>query len=298
MWFWFSLIALFCWSGSDVFSKVGSKADDKNSHFKMVMAIGLVMGLHAMYEIFVNGVDISWSVIWTYLPASILYILAMVLGYIGLRYIELSVSSPICNGSGAVASIFLLLFFGEKMQGMQAVSVIVVCAGVLLLGIVEYTESDESRIERQKDSNRKYVRSLVAILLPVCYCLIDAAGTVADYLILDSLNEDSANVAYELTFLVMGVLSFIYVVLIKKEKLTVKREGPKLLAGICETAGQFAYIYAIASNAVVAAPIISSYCVLSVVWSRLFLKEKLTYKHYIAIFITVVGIALLGIYGE
>ena len=63
MWFWFSLIALICWSGSDLFSKIGCQdADDKYSHLKMVMAVGLVMGLHAAYEIFINGTEISGSI--------------------------------------------------------------------------------------------------------------------------------------------------------------------------------------------------------------------------------------------
>ena len=45
MWFWFSLIALICWSGSDLFSKIGCQdADDKYSHLKMVMAVGVVIG--------------------------------------------------------------------------------------------------------------------------------------------------------------------------------------------------------------------------------------------------------------
>ena len=48
MWFTFSLIALLCWSGSDLFSKIGCQdAADKYSHLKMVMAVGVVMGLHA-----------------------------------------------------------------------------------------------------------------------------------------------------------------------------------------------------------------------------------------------------------
>ena len=103
MWFWLSLIALLCWSGSDLFSKIGCRdADDKLAHLKMVIAVGVVMGLHAAYEIFIGGVSISWHVIWTYLPVSLLYIVSMALGYIGLRYIELSISSPICNASGAV----------------------------------------------------------------------------------------------------------------------------------------------------------------------------------------------------
>ena len=81
MWFWLSLIALLCWSGSDLFSKIGCRdADDKLAHLKMVIAVGVVMGLHAAYEIFIGGVSISWHVIWTYLPVSLLYIVSMALG--------------------------------------------------------------------------------------------------------------------------------------------------------------------------------------------------------------------------
>ena len=102
MWFWLSLIALLCWSGSDLFSKIGCQGEDDHlAHLKMVIAVGTVMGLHAAFEIFIGGTEISWSIIWTYLPVSLLYIGSMTLGYLGLRYIELSVSSPICNSSGA-----------------------------------------------------------------------------------------------------------------------------------------------------------------------------------------------------
>ena len=115
MWFWFSLIALICWSGSDLFSKIGCQdADDKYSHLKMVMAVGLVMGLHAAYEIFINGTEINGSIILTYLPVSLLYISSMTIGYIGLRYIELSISSPICNSSGALVAV---LAYGIGVAG-------------------------------------------------------------------------------------------------------------------------------------------------------------------------------------
>ena len=87
MWFLISIAALLCWSGSDMFSKIGSRPSDKLSHWKMVMAVGLVMGLHAAYEVFIGGVEISWDVIVAYLPASVMYILSMTLGYVGLRYI-------------------------------------------------------------------------------------------------------------------------------------------------------------------------------------------------------------------
>lgn len=300
MWLWLSLITLLCWSGSDLFSKIGCRdGSDKYSHLKMVIAVGVVMGLHAAFEIFVGGTEISWSVIWTYLPISLLYISSMALGYLGLRYIELSVSSPICNSSGALVAVLTLLFVGgEDYSPLALLAIALVCVGAIGLGVVDATEAPELRAERQKDGNYKYAKSFLALALPVAYCILDAAGTFADNRVLETLDEGSANCAYELTFLAAAVFCFIYVVLIKKDRLVPKMEGPKYLGAICETAGQFAYIYAIAdtSHLAMSAPIISSYCAASVLWSRLFLKEKLSWKHYGMICLVVIGIAIMGIF--
>lgn len=304
MWFVLSLVALLCWSGSDLFSKIGSKPDDKYSQWKMVVAVGLVMGIHAAFEIFVNGVQINWSAILTYLPASALYISSMVLGYIALRYIELSVSSPVCNSSGAIASLFMIIFFfkmsGIETQGQLVGTIfgIIACGiGVVGLGFAEMGEDEEVKLKRQEKANVKYSKSWIAIVLPILYCFIDAAGTVADTFILETLDENVANVAYELTFLACGGIAAIYVFAIKRDKPTVKREFPKVVGAVCETAGQFAYIMALSKNSVAAAPIICCYCALSVVWGAIFLKERLSWKHYIAIAITIAGIVLLGVFG-
>ena len=300
MWFWLSLIALLCWSGSDLFSKIGCQGeDDKLSHLKMVIAVGTVMGLHAAYEIFISGVEINANVFLTYLPVSLLYISSMMIGYLGLRYIELSISSPICNSSGALVAVLCLITGGiGEIVPMQLAATALVCAGVIGLGIVEAREDDELRRARQDEANRHYAKSWLALALPVIYCLLDALGTFADSLVLETLNEDSANVAYELTFLLAGLVCFVYVVLIKKDRLLPRREAPKYVGALFETAGQFAYIYAIADSAHVAmaAPIISSYCVASVLWSRIFLKEKLSKKHYAMVLLVVAGIVILGIY--
>ena len=299
MWFWLSLATLICWSGSDLFSKIGCRdADDKNSHLKMVMAVGLVMGLHAMYEIFVGGVEISLEIILTYLPVSLLYIGSMVMGYAGLRYIELSISSPICNSSGALVAVITFCMFGvADYSPLAFVAVGLVCAGAIGLGVVDFMEDDELRMERQKESNYVYSKSFLALALPVAYCILDAIGTFADNRVLEILNEDSANVAYELTFLFSGIVSFFYVVFIRKDKLVPKMEAPKYIGAVCETAGQFCYIYAIADteHLAMSAPIISSYCAASVLWSRIFLKEKLSKKHYLMILFVVIGIAIMGL---
>lgn len=298
-WFILAIIALLCWSGSDFFSKIGCRdASDKFAHLKMVIAVGVVMGIHALIEI-IGGVEINFSIILTYLPVSLLYIGSMTLGYLGLRYIELSISSPICNASGALVAIVSIIFIGaEDMVPIQYAAVALACIGVIGLGIVEATEDEELRAARQEEGNFKYAKSWIALALPVAYCLLDAAGTFADSLVLENLNEDSANVAYELTFLLAGTVSFLYVVVIKKQKLLPKMEAPKYVGALFETAGQLAYIYAIADeeHLAMSAPIISSYCIASVLWSRLFLKEKLSWKHYAAIAVTVSGIIIMGVF--
>ena len=300
MWFWFAVIALLCWSGSDLFSKIGCQDEkDKYSHLKMVTAVGIVMGLHAAYEIFIGGVEINLSIILTYLPVSALYIVSMAVGYLGLRYIELSISSPICNSSGAIVAVLTIITvgIGDEVPPVALVAVALVCIGVIGLGFTEANEDEELRRARQDESNRHYAKSWIAIFIPIVYCLLDALGTFADSRVLELIDEDSANVAYELTFLAAGIGCLVYL-LARREKFTFKAELPKYVGAACETVGQLFYIYALADeeHVMMSAPIISAYCVASVLWSRLFLKEKLSWKHYLMIGFVVAGIVILGIY--
>lgn len=300
MWFWLSIAALICWSGSDLFSKIGCKEkDDKLSHLKMVTAVGIVMGLHCAYEVFIGGTELNMHVIVTYLPVSALYIGSMAIGYVGLRYIELSISSPICNSSGALVAILTLITAGRGgVNNAQLAAVVLVCLGVIGLGIVEATEDDELRLARQQKGNHIYTKSILALLLPVIYCLLDALGTFADSIVLETLDENSANAAYELTFFVVGMICLFYTTVIRRDKLVLKREAPKYIGACFETVGQFAYIFAIgdADHVMLAAPIISAYCVASVLWGRIFLKERLSWKHYAAIALVVIGIVIIGVY--
>lgn len=299
MWFWFSVLALLAWSGSDLFSKIGCvDAKDKYSHLKMAMAVGIVMGIHAAYEIYIGGVEVTAEVFIKYLPVSALYILSMTIGYLGLRYIELSVSSPICNSSGAIVAILTIILGGgfSEIHPVALIAVALVSIGVIALGFVESNEDEELRAERQSESGHKYAKSALALIIPIIYCLLDALGTFADSRVLEVLDEDAANTAYELTFFLVGIVCFAFL-LVKKQRFTFKAELPKYTGAVFETIGQFFYIYALADSRHVAfaAPIISSYCAASVVWSRLFLKEKLSKKHYAAIVVVIAGVIILGI---
>jgi len=123
-------------------------------------------------------------------------------------------------------------------------------------------------------------------------------GTFLDAVYLDKLSlisEETALIAYEYTFFIYGLVLFIYLKFIKKEKFTIKNEKDRLGASIFETIGQFFYVFAVSSNSTLSIPIISSYSIVSILLARIFLKEKLNKNEYIAIFIVLLGIVILGI---
>ncbi len=329
MWFWLSIIAMLCWSGSDIFSKVGSRQNDKNSHWKVVFAVGLVMGIHFFVTLIgasvinstvgiealetTSGGKILASLFYTdfaiidfvrYLPVAALYILAMVFGYVSLRYIELSISSPICNCSGALAfllCVVLGLYSKDDIDTLTIVAIVLITIGIVSLGFVENFEDEEIKAARQEKANRKYRKSLLAFLLPVAYLIIDALGTYGDELIFsieDSngngiITDYAANSSFELTFLLVSVFAFIWIKFVKKDTLF---SGNRhfYLGAICETIGQVFYMAVMFSDFSEGMVIISAYCAVSVLWGRLFLKEKLSWKHYTAIACAFAGIVMLG----
>ena len=324
MYFAFALVALLCWSGSDLFSKKGTDEKDPNSHWKVTFAVGLIMGIHFLITL-VGGAIIDAnggpdvlpkfvsSLFYTdfklidfiyYLPVAALYIFAMVLGYIGLRYIELSISSPICNCSGSLALLLCVLIFPligaepVELNLLSIIGVIAITLGIIGVGIVDNKENPELKVLRRTQSNRKYTKSVLALLLPIAYLIIDALGTVGDEVFFHfvDISDYSANSSFELTFFLLAIFSFIWIKAVKKDKLFVKKGSAIYLGGLCETIGQVFYMAVMFADYEIGMPIISAYCVVSVLWSRIFLKEKLSIYHYLTIGVTIAGIILLGIF--
>jgi drug/metabolite transporter (DMT)-like permease len=300
MWFIPALIAVFAWGTADLFYKIGNNEKDPNSAIKTTIMVGLVMGIHAIfYYGFYEEITFHPAYLITYLPVSSMYILSMAIGYVGLRYIELSISSPISNSSGAVSAMLTFLILGTKMVWIQFVAVAVISVAIFMLSYFEKQEVDKEIEKSGEVVEKKYRISAVAIIFPILYCVIDGLGTFLDGYYLDYakiLPESEANMTYEITFLMVALILLVYLRVVKKEKMSLFNEKAKGLAAIFETAGQFFYVGAIASNAIVVAPMIASYSIVSVIWSRIFLKEKMSNKQYIMILAIIISIAVLGFY--
>ncbi len=296
MWFAFALFTVFAWGGSDMFSKKGTRPDDKHSHLRLIISVGTIMTIHAVCYLIFTGMEYSPISIIGYLPVSAMYILSMTFGYMGLRYIEVSVSSPICNSSGAVTALLIFVFLGERMSGLQLVGVVIITSGVILLAVLQRRKAEAERIrDGIAPGDKKYRIGFLAILFPVLYAIIDGLGSFMDAYFLEFvMDEDTANISYEFTFGICALFSYLYLRFVKKDKFSYIKEKDFTFGALCETAGQFTYINAMSDNAIVAAPMIASYSIFSILLSRIFLKEKLKKEQYAAVAVVMVGIAILG----
>ena len=296
MWIICTLMTFICWGVADLFYKIGNRDEGDYNHLKTGIMVGLIMGIHAIIFLIIKHVNISIIEILKYLPVSLFYISSMVIGYKGLKYLELSISSPIQNTSGVITALLLLIFFKEKYNLPFYVAVVFIFIGIIMLSIIEIREGKEKRIKYKKKNKLSKVITLT-IIFPLVYCILDGAGTFIDGIYLDKLNlisEDNALVAYEFTFAIYALITYIYLK-VKKQSFSILKEKPKLAAAIFETGGQFFYVYAMSGNATISAPIVGSYCVLSMILSRIVLKEKLTKEEYIGIFLVLIGIIILAI---
>lgn len=301
MWFVFSLITALAWGAANLYYKKGSNPEDKQSHLKIVVMVGFAMGTHATFYMLFKGIQFDPFDMIRYLPVSAMYILSMTIGYIGLRYIELSIAAPVQNSAGAVSAILLFIFFPREMSLLAIAGIVVVTFGVIYLAVLEKQAEDIALQSSSEVIDPKYQIGVLAITFPILYALIDGIGTFLDGVYLDEMEwipEQSALIAYEYTFFIVAILAFLYLKLIKKEPFFFFQERDKAVAAVLETTGQFFYVFAMAGNAIIAAPLIAAHGIFSVILSRIFLKEILTRKQYIMIAIVMIGIVLLGISEE
>lgn len=303
MWFIFSLLATAGWGTANLFYKKGADDMVKYSHLITSFFVGLAFGIHAIITLFAFDVPFHPVNLLIYFPASMAYVLSMTIGYFGLRYLDLSISGPIQNSSGAFSCLMVIIFLGRSIDVLSGVGVVLICVSIFWLGIIEKKKQDQYVAEH----DRKYKIGFVAFFMPILYCFFDAIGTFLDAYYLDDPDstplagvtadnlENVANTSYELTFFIVGLLMFFYMRVIKKEKIHISRQRDNIPAAIFETLGQYAYIFAMAGKAVIAAPMISSYCIISLILSRIVLKEELSKKQYAVVTLLIAGILLLGI---
>lgn len=128
------------------------------------------------------------------------------------------------------------------------------------------------------------------------YFVLDGVASFLDDFTLEGLMiEEDVLISYALIYLVIGVCCYIYLKL-KDKSYKFELDKFKLIGSALETAGQYTYIYALGSGfASITSPFVASYSVVTIILSRIFLKEKLKMNQYIWIILILIGVVLLSI---
>ena len=295
----FTLATTLLWGLAELFYKKGSHEEAKFDHLRVCVMVGAVMGIHAIYTLMTSDIAYDPMNLIMYLPVSMCYIISMACSFFGIRFIEESLSDPIENTSGAMCTVLCALILGDEIAPMVWVAIAIIVIGILG---VSYAEQDAGRARKQRLGKKL---AMIAFAMPFCYALIDAIGCVLDIYFLEmetspliGITEENielvANISYELTFAICSIILLAYM-MYKRVKFDLPKQKDKALAAVCETAGQLTYVYAMSGNGAIAAPIISCVCVVSLLLSRIFLKEKLTKRQYMFITIIIAGILMLAV---
>jgi drug/metabolite transporter (DMT)-like permease len=298
MWLFFTLATTFIWGLAELFYKKGANPDEKFAHLKICVSVGVIMGMHAIFTLLTQDIGYDPINLIRYLPVSLCYILSMAFSFFGMRFIEESISDPIENTSGAIVSLMCVVILGESIATGSIIAIVIIVIGILGLGFLE----NNGDTDRKKKLGKKM--AIIAFAMPFCYATLDALGTFLDIYYLEmetsplaNVNEatieEVANTSYELTFFIGAIILLLFM-WSRGVKFELPKQRDKILAGVCETAGQFTYVYAMSGNGAIAAPIISAVCVVSLTLSRIFLKEKLTRKQYLFLFLVIAGILILA----
>lgn len=305
-WLFFSIATAVLWGAAELFYKKGAMPNEKYSHLKICVWVGIVMGAHAIFTLLTQDIGYNPVNIIRYLPVSLFYIISMAFSYFGMRFLEESISDPIENTAGVICVLLFAVFMGDEFSWLTWLSV-----GIITVGVVGVSYL-ENRGETTRKKTYGKTLAIISFCMPFLYALLDAFGTFLDdafFLIEDVASsplvdvteetiEAVANTSYELTFALFALCLFIFMKSKKVKFGSVPQHKDKILAAVFETAGQFTYVYALGGVDAVAAPILSSVCVVSLLLSRIFLKEKLNWKTYVFITVVIVGILLLAISEE
>ena len=312
IWLILTLSCIVFWGVTDILLKKSLDSSDPLSQYKTFIWIGIVSApvcvvMAVCSDTLLDSVRIVANKPYI-IPINIFYVVAMYFGLLGAKHLDASVVSPLENIDGAMTAIILYFFFlltgkshvTESIGIVDIIGTVMITFGVRLLGIQEQKLSKQENISGKE--KKKHRLGALALLFPLVYNLADAVSMVATGIMVSGETEysipDIDYIFFEsLAFFIFTVFVWLYLLIFKKYVYNPfkRKERYSCGAAICETLGTTAFTFAVAISPVLTSPITASYCLVTIILARLFLKERLTKKQYLSLILLVSGIALLGV---
>ena len=311
-WLILTLMSLTAWAFVDVLSKYVSTEEDPDAHLELVIVVGLfllptLIGALPESESGMSVLSIIWEYkIWIIVP--LCYILDLWGSFFPLKYLEISIVSPIVNTAGVVSVAVLLAYYfatdsidsiWEVLNVRTIIGMIIITIALVALGYVQEKQAGREFAERPKD--KWYRFGAVALVIPILAAFFEGMEGILAGIVLDperglGVGENDYWILYSVVCIVSAVIIWIYLFIKNKRPYNPFRlsEWPKFAVALLEVLGEAWWLSAMADEPLIVAFLSCTYCVFTVILSRLLLKEKMSKAQYICVAAVILGIIIVG----
>ena len=318
-WLLFSALSILLYAFCELFDKQGSEYEEKYSELKIFIWFGIASGIVSLCMRLLGLTEGEMTVFSLLrerpyaLLSPVLYALCLVAAFLALKLIPMSIEVVFCNFDGLftfVGVIIMYLAFGENAlldEEITPLKIILVLAAMVCV-VVESVLENRSE-DREENALRAEGRRLgrggyfavTGIILAVLSAVLDSASSLVDIYLLYDLSETNDYVCIHgyLTAM-LGAVAYVLLWILEKKPYNPfkKQERPKALGAGFDSAGTVFYMLAVAENPIYSGGIISTYCVFSILFAAVFLKEKLRKSQKILITVTLLVVFCFTIADE
>jgi len=240
-----------------------------------------------------KGFGFDFRNIIKYFPIAATYLLSMFSYYHAMKRAKISLISPIVNCSCIITVLLSIIILKQNPSNIQLIGIVIVIFSLIMLSINKTPKDDSEEDTRVKPKISIYI---LALIFAFGYFVLDGTASFLDEAFLEGHMQDhDMIISHAIISLVLGIGCYIYLK-IKDKSYKIEVDKNKLIGSVFETMGEYTYIFAFANGvASVISPFVATYSVVTIILSRIFLKEKLKKRQYIWIAIVLAGIVLLSI---
>lgn len=309
MWMVYVLLCITLWGITGIFYKKGADIEDKYIHLKYSIIVGLIFFIIALGYIIVRDEPFSiWESVIRFWPVTlygIAYAIVNTITFKGYLYNEVSVNAPIentANGSYVMILIAVYAMLGrvnsiwEVLTVYKIIGILCIFLGLLFLGIVQHSEA------KALGKKETFKEGASALIFPIVFSMMDGLETIVTGVCMDkrlgyAMPEGDAVIIGGMEYALFA-LSFWIFVSIKEKRVfnpLTKRNLPFIGGAICDNVAIVFYAYAMAIDSVATDPLLAIYPVLTVLLSRIILKERLSVKQYLCVALLLSGSVVIVI---
>ncbi|MDO4219223.1 MAG: hypothetical protein Q4C78_04460 [Synergistaceae bacterium] len=312
MWIVFAFISIIFYALGEVFQKKGSDFEGEHSELKILIWFGICSGIVSL-AINLLGLKSSITALQmlkihpAILLSSTFYYVSLLLCFFAFKLVPVSIASPVTCMDGVftfIGIIVLYLIIGkssilyESITSLKLVLVILISIGVYASTLIQTRKEDTE--ENKKLAKGMFLLNngrfaIIGVILTLLSAVLDAFSSLTDIYFLGEVPV-SWDYIYIHGMMLFGFSVILYVLLWilekKPYKIFAKMELPKVMGAGFDSLGTIFYMIAVAGNQIYTNVIISSFCVFTVLLSRIILKEKIEKSQAVWIGLTVSCIIL------